>query len=1110
MKNNYTRHRQNQSIHKSQTNKNKMKKLFFLLLFTAICGLSSYSQIGQSGTITIHATPTTTVCANTQVILTTTLSNGLPANGTYQWTLHTVPIQIISTSSSYSFNASTSTTFYVTYTYTGGSVSSSITITVIPLPAIPIITGENAICTTGVPITFTLPNYGLSTNWTYVITPIGGNFSNIPSVNSSGQFTVIWANNTATAINIIVNDASTGCHNSYSFPIYSCCNQGVANFYDQSSTDLMSNSSWLSINAGTNYSGFYTANFTINGTFTVNASTVLQLYNCEIYMGPNAKIVLAPNSLLNIQFCHIHGCSAMWDGIYTGNSTCFVKIEDCIIEDGINVMVSTNNGNWEESGSIFNKNYRSIVANNCTYSNSPMVLNNIYTCRNFNSAYSDPLIANRVTTIRTAYLNNPIHTANNFPYTVSNSLLPPYQTTRTYEAIELNNASVTGSQPILIGEYNQAPVYTYSNIFDYLDFGIRMNASQVSIAENLFENMQNVPHHPLLPINIAIYATEKISPPNNLYVGIHPTTSIDYPNKFYYCTGAVESHFYSNNIEHNQINNCNFGISLYDFEGLSQIVDNNQINNTGMAIQLNQANGYSSPTPLVDVSNNTIYCTTTVPANGADNGTRAIYLSGLSNLATNITVSNNYIYDPQIGIQARISNNIQILNNHIYFNSLAYTTSAPSPYYGIKLENTNYATIMDNGIKVNPTSIVINQALTLQLTGISVETSRNATVKHNAIQRMGEGIYATGSCTTSGFSCNDLDNCYYGFMFSAADIGSQLPVPLGAATGNNWTNIVNSTGWIKGTVNPPITWNWQGANPFFTSSVGGTITFPATASTISPGCTAPPPPTMAINSTNRELLFGPIVRNEKAFDTLSSEFKLRDSIFAYGSFKSDKNWLNLNDGNDALYHAFYDYCNVNSIGQFQEVKDTVVQQDALTALAINQNIPTKCTMDENQKTVNTIYLNHLKMSSTVEDPMFMYQYDSTETAILDGVAYQDPLLGGDAVYQARVMLFLDVLDLEMTLKSHINKPITIPNQTQYSLFPNPNNGLMQLNYSLADNETGIITIYNLLGVEISSYPLSKNSTSLAIDQSQLSNGIYFYKVIVNDRLIKSDKVIINK
>ncbi len=77
--------------------------------------------------------------------------------------------------------------------------------------------------------------------------------------------------------------------------------------------------------------------------------------------------------------------------------------------------------------------------------------------------------------------------------------------------------------------------------------------------------------------------------------------------------------------------------------------------------------------------------------------------------------------------------------------------------------------------------------------------------------------------------------------------------------------------------------------------------------------------------------------------------------------------------------------------------------------------------EANQKIVNTIYLNELAYNTdTTRAIEYWYKYDSTEISQLENVAYQNPVLGGDAVFMARIMLFMDVIDLEMTKSLHFN------------------------------------------------------------------------------------------
>ncbi len=80
----------------------------------------------------------------------------------------------------------------------------------------------------------------------------------------------------------------------------------------------------------------------------------------------------------------------------------------------------------------------------------------------------------------------------------------------------------------------------------------------------------------------------------------------------------------------------------------------------------------------------------------------------------------------------------------------------------------------------------------------------------------------------------------------------------------------------------------------------------------------------------------------------------------------------------------------------------------------------------------------------------------------------------------------------------------------FHLYPNPNNGNMQLDYHLNANDNGLLFIYDLSGKLISTYKLNSTNTSMNIDAFEMNAGVYFYEIKVNEIKIKTDKLIIIK
>ena len=80
----------------------------------------------------------------------------------------------------------------------------------------------------------------------------------------------------------------------------------------------------------------------------------------------------------------------------------------------------------------------------------------------------------------------------------------------------------------------------------------------------------------------------------------------------------------------------------------------------------------------------------------------------------------------------------------------------------------------------------------------------------------------------------------------------------------------------------------------------------------------------------------------------------------------------------------------------------------------------------------------------------------------------------------------------------------------FKLYPNPNNGTMQLSYSLSENETGYVSFFSIMGEKLATYPLINGSSILNIKETNLVNGVYFYQVYKNNTKVFSGKIIISK
>ena len=91
-----------------------------------------------------------------------------------------------------------------------------------------------------------------------------------------------------------------------------------------------------------------------------------------------------------------------------------------------------------------------------------------------------------------------------------------------------------------------------------------------------------------------------------------------------------------------------------------------------------------------------------------------------------------------------------------------------------------------------------------------------------------------------------------------------------------------------------------------------------------------------------------------------------------------------------------------------------------------------------------------------------------------------------------------------------SKPSIPEPKRSFTLFPNPNNGSMTMVYDLGEESNGNMNLYDVTGKLINSYDLQTKNGVLEINEDQLHNGIYFYRILVNGIIVNSNKIVIIK
>jgi hypothetical protein len=110
---------------------------------------------------------------------------------------------------------------------------------------------------------------------------------------------------------------------------------------------------------------------------------------------------------------------------------------------------------------------------------------------------------------------------------------------------------------------------------------------------------------------------------------------------------------------------------------------------------------------------------------------------------------------------------------------------------------------------------------------------------------------------------------------------------------------------------------------------------------------------------------------------------------------------------------------------------------------------------------------------------------------------------GTAYYYIDSVSLYDSLDYVTNIKNH-------ENDFKLNIYPNPSKGLMELDYDLGNNLSAKLNLYDVTGKLISSYKLDSNKGILQMNEQNLNNGVYFYHILVGEKTLKTDKIVIIK
>lgn len=884
-------------------------------------------------------------------------------------------------------------------------------------------------------------------------------------------------------INFCVDLTVNGCENKQCFTLFPCCPK-IAGTIVYSNTIFTTNTTLTNSNT-----------YRFSGVITINPGVHLYIKYADVSFDPNTKINILSAGILSTNHSYLHGCSAMWDGIYLYNNS-QLDIDETTIEDAKRAVVDTLGANdININYSWFNKNYESVIFKYPNTTSGLEIDHNYFTDDH----------------IPTAYTTAPIYILASSPapatvgaYTRAH-LLPPYNavTIKPYSGITLYQTKTTPNtnQYVIIGD---------NNIFDKLHYGVVATRSKLWVRKNSFFNM-DARNDAGVFIYGASTLIQNILNPSDAKIG----GTVAEANDFNSCYNGVLNNYASALTVRNNnfiFSNAAITVSANNRNKLVTI-DRNKINATKVGIVC-----FGNVNINAQITENTLVNATAVGLYNANIGISANEV--ITTTAAKYNVYNNSISGYFNGIYATKTYSTQITDNEVH---LIPTASSGQDQYGIRIEGTNLPFVINNTI--DKPSADYNA---VWQNGIYAGTNTTPIISCNQITNMGTSLKFDGSnMTINGFGIilNTMSFGKYGiWLNNSAEIGNQNY--FGSATSNNQ--------WIGFNSSKPQTYTSNGSNishsviftktntapignSYFLNNANATTNFSGGAWPLLGNTTTFP----FVNVTCNATIVTPLrMQNATKIATNTMGF-MGNTANLYTISKrqllDNIKYNNLNISTDAVLKAFVDSAYTTHIGQFYQVDSIITQAIATgsvsvlnTARTLNNSIANTGNMVYNKQTLNATYMN-----------MLSAEPDSTTLANLRDLAVKCPNLDGDAVFQARgILMYYDKQlytsfcesDFTTTTNHRLGNTdnAVAPQETkELIVYPNPTNRDITIEYTKGDdNEAAELIVFNQLGELVLTKTLTDNKTTLSLEQ--LNSGIYFYTIKQQGAILKTSKLVITK
>jgi hypothetical protein len=780
--------------------------------------------------------------------------------------------------------------------------------------------------------------------------------------------------------------------------------------------------------------------------------TNINFTGCTVEMGSGAIVFLADGypgaglpaaSFISSTFL---GVCAMWHGFQCGTDT-YIYSDESNFQDAEYAFV------LPECSSIF-QFYKTSFDRNFIAMYRPHGLNQFY----FRSTAPD----------------KSVFKTTNF-YGMQPITLPAYP---GQGGVPFNNTSFAGmylydldkSAPT---EYS-IPIYTSGGLafgcsFEHLSFGIMGFNSIVDVHNCTFTDIQNWGAYN--------YRNNLASAIYSVVFNGNGTKSME--------VGDINGSDYFENL----FTDC--FVSIYGRGNINSYIKYNHVVHNGTSSPLEYAAGVrltNSLNTTIRILNND-FTDNFVFTNAAPYYSTAIAVTNPTIYYQDLQISNNIINDNRYGIYLNnvkgITNNARFLIDwNVITSSTSYANLDPGQFVGISLNHAYIGDVLDN-IMQRTVPLPADPSFQFHMYGIVSDDSRDLNIDLNLMEHYGTGMQYMNNSLSTYLHCNDMYECMQGVYLANVTMSQQgtitdpwdnlwdgFPTSLGVF--NRMDGTGTSFYWaFRGAPNPP-------SNIYsFTPSVAFVLPIPYATSSNSYCPTG---------GDGRALL------NEMISNNIQYDFYPEAQIYmarqiAYSVLKNNSTLMN----SDANY---IDYVNANSNTNYQyyDDVDNLINQDQKQDALDLLNLISDTNLIENNKSFRA------KLALQVDlDPE--YVISSSDSIILNQIAYTNVWEGGDGVFTARHLLELQIIDAENS-NIRIRRNLS-ESSADFSFYPNPNNGIMNFS-SNAIAKYDEIQIMDLSGKVVY---IGRLSTSINV--SYLESGVYSVAFMNKLKFAKIEKLVIN-